>query len=170
MTIKGVVICGYPGTGKSSIGGWNKCIDLESSFFSQNEQGRPMKVTEWVPRYCHVAVDLALQGYTVMTSTHEAVIDYFQHGMLFPKTVAGPIIFCPAKDMKNDWSRRLEDRWKREPSGKNKRAWDGAMDGWKEKIDRIHDYGLPVCQPDSIDYDLKNYVQDIQNRYLGEQE
>ena len=30
----GLIICGYPGVGKSSIAGWNNCIDLESSYFS----------------------------------------------------------------------------------------------------------------------------------------
>lgn len=30
---KGLIICGYSGVGKSSIAGWNNCIDLESSYF-----------------------------------------------------------------------------------------------------------------------------------------
>lgn len=25
-----LIICGYPGVGKSSIAGWNNCIDLET--------------------------------------------------------------------------------------------------------------------------------------------
>ena len=37
--MKGLIICGYPGIGKSSIAGWNNCIDLESSYFSRDEKG-----------------------------------------------------------------------------------------------------------------------------------
>jgi broad-specificity NMP kinase len=31
-----LIICGYPGIGKSSIAGWDHCIDLESSKYSQS--------------------------------------------------------------------------------------------------------------------------------------
>ena len=73
----GLIICGYPGVGKSSIAGWHNCIDLESSFFSHRAD-IPQKLDYWVPQYCQVAIDLALQGYTVFTSTHHAVIEYFK--------------------------------------------------------------------------------------------
>ena len=71
--MKGLIICGYPGIGKSSIAGWNNCIDLESSYFSRDEKGFALCDTDWVTRYCKLAFDLARQGFTVLLSCHELV-------------------------------------------------------------------------------------------------
>ena len=58
---KGLIICGYPGIGKSSCAGWNGAIALESSTFSQE-----MGMMNWIPIYVKTAIQLAEQGFTVL--------------------------------------------------------------------------------------------------------
>lgn len=149
--MKGMIVCGYPGVGKSSIAGWHNCIDLESSNFSQWFTGSDKD--EWEQQYVMVATDLANQGYTVMVSTHPGVIDLLSHLEKIPV-----VIFCPRLSMKDEWNERLMKRYERTHNSKDQRAWCGAMANWERNIEHLFDYGLPVIQPAAIDYDLKNYI------------
>lgn len=162
--MKGMIVCGYPGVGKSSIGGTYDCIDLESSNFShwQSDDAN----YDWDAHYVHIATELAKQGFVVLLSTHADVIERLKGIEKIPV-----VIFCPKLDMKKDWSNRLRERYENEPSEKNARAWKGAIDHWNEKIEAILNSGFPVVQPDSINYDLASYIwrMRLKERQNGEE-
>lgn len=88
--MKGLIMIGYQGIGKSSCAGKNDCIDLESSTFwfegSRSEN--------WYIPYCNIAMDLANQGYTVFTSSHKVVREQLASMPLMPN-VGKVVIFCP---------------------------------------------------------------------------
>ena len=170
--MKGLIICGYPGIGKSSIAGWNNCIDLESSYFSFRN-GAPQKFNEWVPQYCRVAMDLAKQGYTVLTSTHEQVIKYFiEHaqGTELSPSLLGVAVFCPDYRHKPEWIERLNNRLCQDATDrlstdilqKDLRALKRIMEHFDEDIDFLYNCGLSVYIPSYMDYDLKDTVTIIQ--------
>ena len=171
---QGIIICGFPGIGKSSIAGWNNCIDLESSNFSRIENGYissgPVRVSfDWASLYCELAVQLASQGYTVLTSTHSKVIDIFtacENNGMWTDTVVGAVIFCPHVHWKDEWIERLKKRYDKDPSGKNARALYFASYQWDKIYSLVTNETLPVVQPDSVQYDLKDYILEMQ-KYSG---
>ena len=158
---KGLIICGYPGIGKSSIAGWNNCIDLESSYFSFRN-GAPQKFSEWVPQYCDLADHLMRQGYTVLISTHEKVIEYFlkkrNEASRYPV-----IIVCPEFKLRDDWLRRLSHRLNKYDLfySKNARALAHVYNNFMEDIVYLNNCGLPIYTITSIDYFLQDVVKDI---------
>ena len=163
--MKGMIICGFPGVGKTSVAGFKTCVDLESSNFS-NRNGIPQKTKYWVPQYCNLAIELASEGFTVLTSTHKEVIEYFANDATYPDTVAKPVIFCPKKSMQTEWIKRLTDRYNDDPSEKNKRALKAVMNEWDEKIDFLENSGLHVDYAEE-NYDFHRYILYAQNMHLG---
>ena len=161
---KGLIICGYPGIGKSSIAGWNNCIDLESSLFSHYKDSCRKSDDIWVGEYCNLAYYLALQGYTVMTSTHMAVIDYFDRFKVTYYKDVPIVIFCPRYDMKKAWAIRLVNRYLNSENEKDLRAFQGAIKDWDKKLDYYFRTGLLVHRPDEIDYDLRDYILKIRKK------
>lgn len=168
MPKKGLIICGYPGIGKSSIAGYRNTIDLESSDFSQKAKSPNDK--SWVEQYCWMALRLASQGYTVMTSTHKDAIEYFKISERSFKAmdVAGPVIFCPTRFMEEDWGNRLKNRYTCDPSDKNWRAYQRYEENYLADIVYLFNCGLPVVYPEGSDYDLRNYIYYMQNKFIGE--
>ena len=164
--MKGLIICGYPGVGKSSIAGWNNCIDLESSLFSHYgpEDSCRKSDDKWVREYCNLAYYLALQGYTIMTSTHKAVIDYFNCFKVTYYKDVPIVIFCPRYDMKKAWAIRLVNRYLNSENKKDLRAFQGAIEDWDKKLDHCFKTGLLVYCPDEIDYDLRDYILQIRKK------
>lgn len=161
---KGLIICGYPGIGKSSIAGWNNCIDLESSLFSHYEDSCRKSDDIWVREYCNLAYYLALQGYTVMTSTHRTVIDYFDRSKVTRYKDVPIVIFCPRYDMKEAWAIRLVNRYLNSENEKDLRAFQGAIEYWDKKLDHCFRTGLHVHCPERIDYDLRDYIMQIRKK------
>ena len=154
---KGLIICGYPGVGKSSVAGWDNCIDLESSFFTHSipdgiERSWSWE-DEWTPAYCELAIYLAKQGFTVLTSTHQTVLNYFSKHC--PSLA---VVFCPHLEMKEDWAKRLFERWLRTKDEKDLRAFEGAINYWDKKIDYVINCGLLAFAPDNTNYDLRDYI------------
>lgn len=169
--MKGLIICGYPGVGKSSIAGWNNCIDLESSYFSYR-CNIPQKLGYWVPQYCKVAMNLAMQGYTVLTSTHEQVIKYFiEHtqGTELSPSLRGVVVFCPDHRYKPEWVERLNNRLRQDATNhmstdileKDLRALRRVIEHFNEDMDFLYNCGLSVYVPCHMDYDLKDQITAI---------
>jgi len=61
-----MIICGFPGTGKSTMAKFSNWVDLESTPFSRRGQ--------WL-LYAEVAKHMSDNGYTVMVSTHEEMLE-----------------------------------------------------------------------------------------------
>ena len=59
-----MIICGFPGTGKSTMAKFSRWVDLESTPFEK----------DWM-RYAKVAKHMSDNGYTVMVSTHSELLD-----------------------------------------------------------------------------------------------
>lgn len=59
-----MIVCGFPGTGKSTMAKFSRWVDLESTPFKKN----------WL-LYAEVAKHMSDNGYNVMISTHREVLD-----------------------------------------------------------------------------------------------
>lgn len=59
-----MIVCGFPGTGKSTMAKLSRWVDLESTPFKKN----------WL-LYAEVAKHMSDNGYNVMISTHKEVLD-----------------------------------------------------------------------------------------------
>lgn len=158
----GVIICGFPGIGKSSCAGWNRCIDLESSDFSQ------AGIKDWPQLYVNTAINLAKQGFTVFVSTHKQVryflIQYQERCLKFRQLAheVPVVIFCPQLNMKEAWIERLRTRYEKTKLTKDLHALRHAETFWEESITEMENCGLPVVKPSAMDYDLKDYIYYIQ--------
>lgn len=62
-----MIICGFPGTGKSMMARFSRWVDLESTPFKKN----------WL-LYAEVAKHMSDAGYTVMVSTHYELLEAFE--------------------------------------------------------------------------------------------
>lgn len=62
-----MIICGFPGTGKSTMAKFSRWVDLESTPFEK----------DW-ERYAKVAKHMSNNGYTVMVSTHWELLAMFE--------------------------------------------------------------------------------------------
>lgn len=180
--LKGLIICGYPGVGKTSVGGWNNCIDLESSDFQVGPSDRihskvyvrvtditavmtnptvdkvieTLAVPAWVDEYCRVGMNLAAQGYTVLMSTHEDVVAYLSNMSKNPV-----VIFCPRREWKTQWFERVQKRYEETGLDKHRLAMNRVWEHYDEDIEQLMNSGLPVYQPDLIYYNLKSHINKI---------
>ena len=154
----GFIICGYPGIGKSSIAcPENGIIDLESSTFHDEFN----KDTEWWNYYCSTAENLAEQGYIVLCSSHSAVIETLS--MTPCNLEIGVYAVCPTLDLKDQWIKRLEDRWKRTGLLKDGRAYERARDHYYDDVNSLINTSFMCFTIKDIDYDLMNTIEDICN-------
>ena len=151
--MKGLIMIGYQGIGKSSCAGKENCIDLESeSFWIGN-----YRTEDWYIPYCNVALDLASQGYTVFTSSHKVVVNCLK---LVPsiENIGKIVVFCPEVRFKEEWIARLQERYDRTGLNKDYKALMNAKERYTENIIELVNCGFPVYQPSWIDYDLMDYV------------
>ena len=161
--MKGVIIIGYQGVGKSSCAGKGNCIDLESGNFWIGDH----RADDWYIPYCNIAMDLANQGYTVFTSSHKVVYEYFAN-MPLKENVAKVVIFCPRRVWMKEWIERLEERYNKTGLQKDYKALENAKDRYEENLTELMNSGLPVYQPETIDYDFRNYVGRIRYYWCRE--
>ena len=161
--MKGVIIIGYQGIGKSSCGGKENCIDLESGCFWVGDS----RAEDWYIPYCKMAMELANQGYTVFTSSHKVVRDYLSSVPLL-SNVGKVVAFCPDHRYKKEWIERLQKRYDQTGLYKDYKALMNAKDRYEENIFEIVNCGLPVYQPSWLDYDLMDYVHAIRHDWCGQ--
>lgn len=167
--MKGLIIIGYQGIGKSSIAGKDGCIDLESSNFYVNEKRDPY----WYIPYTNIAMDLANQGYTVFTSAHACVAHEFKLQYLLGnakikyQNIGNIVVVRPkaCQDWKYVWIERLRKRYERTSLTKDYRALMDAESHFFENMKQLDCHGFDVYTPDSLDYDLYDYVKIIRERY-----
>ena len=157
---KGLIIIGYQGIGKSSLAGYDNCIDLESGNFWIGDK----RSDDWYIPYCQIAMDLANQGFTVFTSSHKEVYEYFSSCSL-PENVGAAIIFCPKRFMKDEWFDKLQERYYRTGLEKDYKALMNTEDRFEENIVELCSCGLPVIQPNAMDYILYDYVKYARNKW-----
>ncbi|MBR3229787.1 MAG: hypothetical protein IKF91_03060 [Bacilli bacterium] len=160
--MKGLIVIGYQGIGKSSLAGWYNCVDLESSNFYINGK----KDEKWYEVYCNIALDIANQGFVVFTSSHKEVRNYF-HQFLnnLPRNIGNIVIFCPQVLQEKDWIDRLQERYNKTKTEKDKRALDRAIERYEEDIYNLTHSGFVYYQPKTVNYDLKNYIEKMREQW-----
>ena len=143
-----MIICGYPGIGKSSIvRHYQGVIDLESSNFKI--------VNDWYKVYVNVAEDLDNQNYIVFLSTHKAVRDELD------KRKLNYFIIYPSLDLENEWKERLLKRYTETPIPKNFRAFDRANCHFKEDITELKNSKGKKYEIVDISYRLEDIVDEL---------
>lgn len=151
--MKGLIVIGYQGIGKSSCAGKGNCIDLESGNFWIGGH----RSNDWYIPYCNIAMDLANQGYTVFTSSHKVVYEHLA-SMPLMENVGKIVVFCPRCLWKKEWVERLQERFNKTGLQKDYKALMNAKDRYEENIFELVNCGLPVYQPEAMDYDFRNYI------------
>lgn len=158
--VKGTVYCGYPGIGKTSIGGqwvFNKedgydhpIVDMETSLMRGYSGSRP---DDWVVIYCNYVEDLINQGVNVMCSTHNDV-----RKELESRGIEYVNVF-PSLNIKQYWLDRLQQRWIDDPCDKNKAAYDRAMEWYEHDIEDLMNNDRWISIGIENGYDLKEVIE-----------
>lgn len=90
-----MIVCGFPGTGKSTMARFSNWIDLDSTPFSRKN--------EWI-LYAEVAKYMSDNGYDVMVSTHEELLKALE------QIEVQYIVVIPPPSDKDTYIRRYEQR------------------------------------------------------------
>lgn len=149
-----MIIIGYQGIGKSTCcSERTEFIDLESSSFWVDGKRDP----NWHIVYAQIAEHLSKQGYVVFTSSHQALRDYLRN------SIEQVVEIYPSLELKEKWLRRLKYRLITNPSEKNKRAFEGAVNYYNDNIksfmtDRDHSMYLELR---TVNYKLEDVVDSI---------
>lgn len=156
----GEIICGYPCVGKTTIGsqGGNFILDLESSLWSHDGE-EALDPDIWIPRYCEAAISLAHNSFTVLTSTHEGVIKYFEERV---KDCDVPVmIFAPKLSMRDEWIDRAKCRYEDDRSNKNLRAYEHIQQHFEEKVAILQKLSLPCFCPKDTNYIFSDCIREM---------
>lgn len=102
-----MIICGFPGTGKSTMAKFSQWVDLESTPFKKN----------WI-LYAEVAKHMNDNGYTVMVSTHAEMLKALEQIEARYTVVIPPITDKETylhryntRGNTSDFIKLLEDNW-----------------------------------------------------------
>ena len=125
-----MIIIGYPGVGKTSLAGrYNQYIDLESSNWNNPDNTKP---DMWWWSYGKVAEDLSRQGYRVFVSCHPQVQKYFEESNEYV------MVLYPSLELKEEWIKRVCDRYKRDNSMKNLAALNNVELYYDKQINSLN--------------------------------
>ena len=157
--MNGLIIIGYPGIGKSSLGTMDSTnqniIDFESSLFKIDGD----RANNWHVIYCRQAVSLAKAGFIVLVSSHKCVREelakYDQDDFVI-------VTITPSPKLKKEWIARLKDRYSQNPSAKNLAALNNAEDSYDEDIkDIASDPNFSHIYLESTNYHLRSIINKL---------
>lgn len=138
MSKKAMIICGFPGVGKTSVANNRKNIlDAESSAFSWNwNPEEPQKGRERNPEFPHNYIRFIKENMekydVILVSTHKAVRDaLIYEGISF-------ISVIPELNCKNEYMIRYLQR------GSSIEFIEDLYENWARYIENIVDDGFPV--------------------------
>ena len=155
-----MIIIGYPGIGKTSLAGrYKEYIDLESSNWNNPDNIKP---ANWWWSYGKVAEDLSRQGYRVFVSCHPSVQKYFEESNEYV------MVIYPSIELKEEWIKRVSDRYERVPSIKNLSALNNVELYYDKQIKSLNNspFENKLVLKD-INYTLDNEIDSV---IWGEQE
>lgn len=139
-----MIIIGYQGIGKSTLGGTNNFIDLESgNFWIDGERWH-----DWYKPYCKIAEHLSAQGYDVFVSSHEVVRKQLKDSK------EKVIVVCPSLELKDYWIEKLGKRWLKTNLDKDYKAYMNAKDRYTENIKELLSEGFECIKIEAKKYDL----------------
>ena len=137
--MKGLIICGFPGTGKTTAAQRSKdVVDLESSGFQWDfSQDPPARREDWPRNYIQAIKEATEHFSYVLASTHEDV-------RLELKAADLPyVIVLPNLDLKNEYLIRYVIR------GDNAEFIKRVYDNWEPWLFGLGLEGAPVIKLDS---------------------
>jgi len=146
-----MIIIGYQGIGKSTLGGDFGYIDLESSSFWIDGN----RADDWYKIYGNIAEHLSMQGYKVFLSSHAVIRERLKD------SEEKKVIVCPSLELKNEWIKRLMDRYEDTGKEKDYKAWKNAEDRYTENIGELladERYGHIVIP--EIPYNLHDIIHE----------
>lgn len=129
-----MIIVGYPGIGKTTIASkFHDFFDFDSSSMIITEDGSNKKPDYWWELYARIAIKLN-RDLNVFVSSHKEV----QEEILKQAKEAGVMehvrICYPALELKEQWLKRLKERYEASGLDKDKRAFDYATAHYEENI------------------------------------
>lgn len=155
--MKGKIIIGYPGIGKSTYCSKQvdyDFIDLESSNFHDGKE--PEK---WYCFYTRVAENLVEQGFNVFVSSHYDVVMSLK--MLTSNLDIPVYVICPSLKLEKQWIEKLKNRYLSSGLEKDKRSYERAKSNYVDDIGELINCGFPVVQIENIDYDIFDVVRNL---------
>ena len=149
-----MIIIGYPGVGKTSLAGrYNQYIDLESSNWNAPDNTKP---DNWWWSYGKVAEDLSRHGYRVFVSCHPSVQKYFEESNEYV------MLLYPSLELKEEWVKRLSDRYDRDRSMKNLAALNNVELYYDKQIKSLDESVFKhKCVLKDMNYTLDNEIDNI---------
>lgn len=135
-----MLVVGYQGIGKSSLGKNRGYIDLESSLFNRG-------IDCWVEQYVEVAKHLSDDGYCVLLSAHGAVREYMDKLGMEYMTVS------PDLSLRMEWIDKLAQRYKETKLRKDLRALERAKNYYKEDVKSLQEHRNHLILK-NMDYNL----------------
>ena len=153
-----MIIIGFPGIGKSTLASSNdKFVDLESSYFKPVNN----RNDDWVVDYCKLAELLSKNGHIVFISSHKAVRDYIA------KMRTDELVVCvfPSERIREQWIKKLEDRYMDSNLDKDYRAFIRTRDHYDDYIRELYsDNGiLYKWVITNINYNLEEEIEKLFN-------
>lgn len=153
-----MIICGFPGIGKSTIAREENVIDLESSIFRTGKDGvRPLL---WEQYYCDMAIDLSNQDNTVFVSTHSEVISYLEEHCDEPV-----IVMYPVEDLRDEWVERLKTRYEKSGSDKDFRAYISTNSKFNERVKSLRNSKFGCIEITNMKYSLRKILDKLDGFY-----
>jgi hypothetical protein len=150
-----MIIIGYPGVGKTTLAGrYDKYIDLESSNWNSPNNTKP---DMWWWSYGKVAEDLSRQGYRVFVSCHPSVQKYFEESNEYV------MLLYPSLELKEEWVKRVSDRYDRDRSMKNLAALNNVELYYDKQIKALNnspfEHKLVLKDMNyTLDNEIDNYI------------
>ena len=153
-----MIIIGFPGIGKSTLAYNNdKFVDLESSYFKTPD----VRNEDWVIEYCKLAEFLSKNGSILFISSHKVVRDYIA------KMRTNELVACvfPSKRLREQWVKKLEERYMNSGLDKDYRAFIRARDYYDDDIRELYSDGIPYKWViTDINYDLEEEIEKFIDR------
>lgn len=147
-----MIIFGYPGVGKSTLGGTDKFIDLDSSNFWVDG----FRNLNWYKEISKIAISISEQGFNVLLPTHQLVRDEV---ISHTKDV---LCVFPSMNLKDMWVQKLKDRYEQHKSAKNFKAYEYAESKYIQSVLEMERWcnnnDVPYCRIDEQLYDLTSII------------
>lgn len=151
-----MIIMGYQGIGKSTFcktyGHSLRYLELESGLMKDPMNGNK-RWDNWAEIYCNIALNLSSQNYMVFISSHKAVQD------ILANSKDEVIAVYPSKVIKDEWIKKLLERYKKTGLKKDEVAWLDAKSNFDAEIDILESSPFVKATIYSMNYDLKNVLE-----------
>lgn len=155
-----MIICGYPGIGKTTL--CKNCkdfIDLESSIY-YNEDGKT-RPDGWQQMYVNTALWLSRDGYDIFMSCHEGVRELLADACeKDPNLIV--FVIAPHPAFKQQWIRKLMNRAMTEGTEIAIRAYEWVPKTFNDDIESIIAGRLPYILINDLNYDLTDIHDDLE--------